>query len=39
MSAAFDIGLTHFLIVSTVLVAAGISTMLTKRNAIGILRT
>lgn len=33
----FNIGLTHFLIVSALLAAAGIATMLTKRNAIGIL--
>jgi len=37
MNPAFDIGLTHFLLVSILLVAAGIATMLTKRNAIGIL--
>lgn len=33
----FTIGLHHFLIVSLLLAAAGIATMLTKRNAIGIL--
>lgn len=33
----FNIGLHHFLIVSLMLAAAGIATMLTKRNAIGIL--
>lgn len=33
----FAIGLHHFLIVSTLLVAAGVATILTKRNAIGIL--
>lgn len=37
MSPVFNIGLTHFLLVSIVLVAAGIATMLSKRNAIGIL--
>jgi NADH:ubiquinone oxidoreductase subunit K len=37
MNPVTDIGLTHFLIVSFLLVAAGIATMLTKRNAIGIL--
>ncbi len=31
------IGLTHYLIVSLLLVAAGIATILSKRNAIGIL--
>ena len=31
------IGLTHFLVLSTILFAAGVSTILTKRNAIGIL--
>ncbi len=34
---ALDIGLTHYLLVTTTLVAAGIATILTKRNAIGIL--
>ena len=33
----FDIGLHHYVYVSILLVAAGIATMLTKRNAIGIL--
>ena len=37
MHPVFNIGLTHFVLVSIVLVAAGIATMLTKRNAIGIL--
>lgn len=37
MNPIFDIGMTHFFMVSIVLVAAGIATMLTKRNAIGIL--
>ena len=37
MNPLFNIGLTHFLLISIVLVAAGIATMLTKRNAIGIL--
>ena len=37
MNPVFDIGLTHFLLVSILLVAAGIATMLTKRNAIGVL--
>ncbi len=32
-----DIGLYHFLVVSSLLVAAGLATILTKRNAIGIL--
>ena len=32
-----EIGVHHFVVVSIVLVAAGIATMLTKRNAIGIL--
>jgi len=32
-----NIGLYHFLIVSSLLAAAGIATILTKRNAIGIL--
>jgi len=31
------IGLPHFMIVSAALAAAGVATMLTKRNAIGIL--
>ena len=33
----FTIGLHHFLFVSIILVGAGVATMLTKRNAIGIL--
>lgn len=33
----FDIGLHHFLIVSFLLAAAGIATILSKRSAIGIL--
>ena len=33
----FNIGLHHFLLVSFIVAAAGVSTMLTKRNAIGIL--
>lgn len=33
----FEIGLHHYVYVSIALVAAGIATMLTKRNAIGIL--
>ena len=33
----FEISLTHFLIVSVLLFAAGVVTVLTKRNAIGIL--
>ncbi len=37
MESVFNIGLTHFLVVSFLLLAAGISTMLTNRNAIGIL--
>jgi len=32
-----SIGLYHFLIVSVLLVGAGVATILTKRNAIGIL--
>ncbi len=31
------IGITHFVLVSVVLVTAGVVTLLTKRNAIGIL--
>lgn len=31
------IGLTHFLVVAAVLLCAGLFTMMTKRNAIGIL--
>lgn len=37
MNSLFEIGLTHYLIVSIVLVAAGVATILTKRNAIGVL--
>ena len=37
MTTVFNIGLHHFLFVSIILVAAGVATMLTKRNAIGIL--
>lgn len=37
MNPLSEIHLTHFLIVSIVLVAAGVSTLLTKRNPIGIL--
>jgi len=37
MSSFFEIGLTHYLIVSIVLFAAGVATILTKRNAIGVL--
>lgn len=33
----FDIGLTHYLVVSTLLFVMGIFVMVTKRNAIGIL--
>ena len=33
----FDIGLTHFMLLSVVLLTAGVVTVLTKRNAIGIL--
>ena len=32
-----EIGLTHFLVVSALLAAAGIASMLIKRNALGIL--
>lgn len=32
-----NIGLTHFMVLSFLLVGAGVATMLTKRNAIGIL--
>jgi len=32
-----EIGLHHYLIVSVILLAAGVATVLTKRNAIGIL--
>ncbi len=37
MNPVFDISLTHFLLVSIVLVTAGVCTLLTKRNPIGIL--
>jgi len=37
MNTVFNIGLHHFLFVSIILVGAGVATMLTKRNAIGIL--
>ncbi|MEE9211934.1 MAG: NADH-quinone oxidoreductase subunit NuoK [Phycisphaeraceae bacterium] len=37
MNPLFSIDLHHFLFVSTILVGAGIATVLTKRNAIGIL--
>ena len=37
MDAFLDIGLVHFLVLSMAVAAAGISTILTKRNAIGIL--
>ena len=37
MNPLFHISLHHFLIVSMLLVGAGVATMLTKRNAIGIL--
>lgn len=37
MNPLLNIGLTHFMLVSIFLVSAGIATMLTKRNAIGIL--
>ena len=37
MGPLFEIGLTHYLIVSIVLIAAGVATILTKRNAIGVL--
>jgi len=33
----FDIGLTHYLVVATLLFVMGIFVMMTKRNAIGIL--
>ena len=33
----FDIGPTHFVVVSIMLFAAGVATVLTKRNVIGIL--
>lgn len=37
MNPLLEIGLTHFLLVTIVLFAAGVATILTKRNAIGIL--
>jgi NADH-quinone oxidoreductase subunit K len=37
MGTMFEIQLGHFLIVSFILVGAGMAAMLTKRNAIGIL--
>lgn len=37
MNPPFEIGLTHFVLVSFLLLGAGVATMLTKRNAIGIL--
>ena len=37
MNGFFQIGLTHFLIVSFLLAGAGFATILSKRNAIGIL--
>ncbi|MBI1337392.1 MAG: NADH-quinone oxidoreductase subunit NuoK [Phycisphaera sp.] len=37
MNPVFDISLHHFLIVSFALAGAGVATILTKRNAIGIL--
>jgi NADH-quinone oxidoreductase subunit K len=37
MNPVTHIGLVHFLIVSFLLFGAGVATMLTKRNAIGIL--
>ncbi|MCE9592198.1 MAG: NADH-quinone oxidoreductase subunit NuoK [Planctomycetes bacterium] len=36
-STFFQIGLGHFVLISFLVLAAGIATMLTKRNAIGIL--
>lgn len=33
----FDIGLTHYLVVATLLFVMGVFVMITKRNAIGIL--
>lgn len=32
-----QVGLTHFLVVSSLLLAAGLSSMMIKRNAVGIL--
>ena len=37
MSPFFDINLTHFVIVSIFMATAGVCTLLTKRNPIGIL--
>jgi NADH-quinone oxidoreductase subunit K len=37
MNPVLTVGLNHFLIVSFLLFAAGLATILTKRNAIGIL--
>ncbi len=37
MNPVFSISLHHFLLVSMLLLGAGVATMLTKRNAIGIL--
>lgn len=37
LDAFATIGLTHFLVLSFVLASAGVATLLTKRNAIGIL--
>ena len=33
----FEIGITHFLLLTVLVFAAGVATVLTKRNAIGIL--
>ena len=33
----FEIGVTHYLLLSVMLFAAGVATLLSKRNAIGIL--
>ncbi|MDX1681674.1 MAG: NADH-quinone oxidoreductase subunit NuoK [Phycisphaeraceae bacterium] len=37
MDPVFDIGLHHFLLTSILIASAGVATILTKRNAIGIL--
>lgn len=37
LMSVMTIGLTHFLVLSFILAAAGVATLLTKRNAIGIL--
>jgi len=37
MDVVWDIGLAHFLVLSILVAAAGVATILTKRNAIGIL--